>query len=1019
MPTKSSVIPINGGLDLVTDKLSVSPGTAKFCMNYEVGTVRGIRSVEGFSRWDGRSTFNAYTVAIYVTSEVDAQATSWTVGDIVSVVHDGGTDSAIVAQVTNEVDDANGGGPGIPTYRHYATVVFTSSPTNFAGPETIGTVSCANPSVIAPDANIDPTYVGAAGLESIYSALVTKLPSDANTRIPGLHFFRDKLYAVVDLVAIEVTRVATATTLLEGASLSKTAGGSSIGTVARVYASTNSGKDIVEIFDFVTGTSLSAGDDLYVGSTKVADFEAVAEPQKAAMYCASWDSSGGWTRVDLGRRVQYREGSTSDAEAFFLPYVRRGFQEEFDPDEVLDTGFIGADGWTEIGGGVGGWGGNQSDLESDDGAEVGSATNAALHDTAILKATWSTSQISIPAGAVVRGVELQIRRRASTLNGVSDIRVQIGSSSGTGSENKARTGVGISNVETAQTYGAPNDLWGLQLTPTQINDGGLNAQLQFRQNPSQNIYIDQVAIKVYYQEQTRNAYVYDSTATPTDQEIEVIHYTVTNGTADGGGSATGNREGLLVLNPSKTVADSAKSWQWRPGLEIRTQTGGSGVKLAELASDDDPILLPSSYALASESARYTFSTASPYGADDADVFFICSGVDHAHMFDGTYALPISTGLMWQNEKPRHAAWSGNYLALGYKSGSLAISDLGNPLVFVDAVSTAAEIGASDRVTGLLNLKGDSLGVFTENTVFALQGTDPSNFRRVTISPSSGAIEYTVCDMGQPMYCDFRGIATIATTDQYGDFNRGRLSWQATPWLLERLQSSRRNQTIDKTVVAAIPIRNKNQYRVFFADGWFATLTLQGVAGDEVAITTSRYYGDWQDRDTSAIKVLGLCAGVTSTGQDLAFMTFARDAESSRFNYVFQIDSGRSFDGEEIIAQWMSQPLQFGSPFTEKHLEFMGVIGRSYGYMPFKVYLGTQFTDPVSDETTGTSSTGYDMSFGVSTDSATATETDQKTTKNIRGNGEDFTFLIESIASDKLPHTIQAVTFRYSFEKEHA
>ena len=30
--------------------------------------------------------------------------------------------------------------------------------------------------------------------------------------------------------------------------------------------------------------------------------------------------------------------------------------------------------------------------------------------------------------------------------------------------------------------------------------------------------------------------------------------------------------------------------------------------------------------------------------------------------------------------------------------------------------------------------------------------------------------------------------TIATTDQYGDFNRGRLSWGGNPWLLDRLQS---------------------------------------------------------------------------------------------------------------------------------------------------------------------------------------------------------------------------------------
>ena len=65
----------------------------------------------------------------------------------------------------------------------------------------------------------------------------------------------------------------------------------------------------------------------------------------------------------------------------------------------------------------------------------------------------------------------------------------------------------------------------------------------------------------------------------------------------------------------------------------------------------------------------------------------------------------------------------------------------------------------------------------------------------------------------PMFCDYRGISTIATTDQYGDFNRGRLSWEA-PWLWIACRSESPKRAVDKTVVAA-PIRNKNQYRVFF------------------------------------------------------------------------------------------------------------------------------------------------------------------------------------------------------------
>ena len=75
-------------------------------------------------------------------------------------------------------------------------------------------------------------------------------------------------------------------------------------------------------------------------------------PERAALYYADWDSAGGWTRLDLGRQLEYVETSATDASAFFLPYIRRGFISQIDDDEVLDTGWIGSDGLAEdIGGG--------------------------------------------------------------------------------------------------------------------------------------------------------------------------------------------------------------------------------------------------------------------------------------------------------------------------------------------------------------------------------------------------------------------------------------------------------------------------------------------------------------------------------------------------------------------------------------------------------------------------------------------------------------------------------------------
>lgn len=1020
---KQAVIPINGGLDLVSDQASVPQGTAQSCLNYEVGNVRGIRRIDGFSRWDGnpRLSFRAiYMQAIGLPSTVGKAAvgTKVTVSytDVENVVR---SVSAVIAERVVSVYDPNGGGVGVPFYAITVTLAL------LGGSDIVDTASAAVLATISGDGYQDTQGTAYSTLPfeyipsySLYSSLVSALPGDSTTRIPGLHFFKDKLYAVVDLVAMEVATINTVTGLLEGAELSKTSGGASFGTVGTIRPSTTAGNVIIEIVDFVAGTTFSSGQDIYIGTTQVADWYATATAEKAALYCADWDGAGGWTRVDLGRRVEYDEGAgTTDATAFFLPYVRRGFIDEIDANELQNSGWVGADSWDSIGGGQP-WNslGTAPELAAEQSIDgkgtVGASTVGTGNYTQTLRAFFSSSALNIPAGAVVRGVEVRIHRWKTGANNVYDVNVSISKTGGAGSVNKGRAGVAYPVAGagppygSAVTYGADNDMWGLSISPAEINDGGFNVHLMCLQEASTSAVIDEIAVKVYYQDQTRKAYVYDSTQSPTDQEIEIVHYTVSEGSATNG---TGDRRGVLVLNPSKTVPDDEKPWQFQAGQAIRTQSGGAGVVLAYLASDDEPIFLASSNALAAESSRYQFTTASPYARDDADVIFIVNGAEYAYMFDGTYALPIQTGLLAQYEKPRHAAWTGNYLALGYKTGSIAISDLGEPLTYLSTSSLAAEIGASDRVTGLLNLKGDSLGVFTERTIFAIQGSDSTQFVRTTISPDSGAIEYTVCDVGVPMFCDYRGISTIATTDQYGDFNRGRLSWEATPWLLDRLQSNRRNEAVDKTVVAALPIRNKNQYRVFFKDGWIATLTMQGQDSSEVAITTQRYYGDWQDRDVSAIRVLGLCAGVTSTGQDVAFMSFATDAESARFRYVFQIDAGRSFDGEEIIAQWMGQPLTLGGPFINKSYVQLGAQGKAYGYAALKVYAATEFTNPASEETTGAATTGYDVQFGTT---ASATEGNFKFIKSIRGEGEDITFLFESISATELPHTIQSIVVRY-------
>jgi hypothetical protein len=116
-------------------------------------------------------------------------------------------------------------------------------------------------------------------------------------------------------------------------------------------------------------------------------------------------------------------------------------------------------------------------------------------------------------------------------------------------------------------------------------------------------------------------------------------------------------------------------------------------------------------------------------------------------------------------------------------------------------------------------------------VFGLQGTDPTNYTQVTLSPSLGAFEYTVVNVeGEALWTSFRGVETMQTTNAYGEFSTVPLSQSSTPWLQPRLQGDSRVAIINLRPVYALAVRNTRQYRLFFADGFTYSLTKFGPDG---------------------------------------------------------------------------------------------------------------------------------------------------------------------------------------------
>lgn len=231
--------------------------------------------------------------------------------------------------------------------------------------------------------------------------------------------------------------------------------------------------------------------------------------------------------------------------------------------------------------------------------------------------------------------------------------------------------------------------------------------------------------------------------------------------------------------------------------------------------------LPTYYEVETNRSRYTFISANFYGDPKLDSIYGANGVFRGFAYNGDYFYHIATHPEEEKDRPRHLAYHHGHLALGYGSGRVDLSVVGEPYNF-EGVDGASSWAIGDEVTGLLPLSGTMLGIFGRKSITGLSGTTVDNFATQVISPKLGAVEYTVTDMGFPVYANAYGIYTLSQTSEYGDFLGNPLSQQVSPWLRPRLV---RSSTSSKEVVVAWPVRSKNQYKLAFADGYVLTMTM--------------------------------------------------------------------------------------------------------------------------------------------------------------------------------------------------
>jgi hypothetical protein len=341
-----------------------------------------------------------------------------------------------------------------------------------------------------------------------------------------------------------------------------------------------------------------------------------------------------------------------------------------------------------------------------------------------------------------------------------------------------------------------------------------------------------------------------------------------------GDTVTGQTSGATGV-VARVVVENGTSWSGATGRLILSSTSGTfaapehlrvaGTTRAHAGGAATQItLLPN--------GRYE-TVIGNFGGGDANYrLYGCDSVNRAFEFDGTVFAPIATTM--PTDKPTHIAAHKQHLFLSF-GASLQFSAIGFPYRW-DPVLGAGEIAMNAPITNLIPLPGDqssgALGVYTRRDTSVLYGTSEANFALSTFNTGTGAVPYTAQSLDQAYVLDDRGIMGLGTSLNFGNFLPAALTMNLRPYLENRINLA----------TASSVNREKGQYRVFFSDG--AAIYMTMVNGKLLGSMPVEF----QDQ------VVCCTEGESASGRAVSFF-------GSDDGFVYQLDSGTSFDGDPIPA----------------------------------------------------------------------------------------------------------------------
>ena len=445
-----------------------------------------------------------------------------------------------------------------------------------------------------------------------------------------------------------------------------------------------------------------------------------------------------------------------------------------------------------------------------------------------------------------------------------------------------------------------------------------------------------------------------------------------------GAWSTDNAAGFLsVISSSGT---------WTDGEDITVL----GAKRAEINGSGQPASQTIAKAYGTQYAQtmqaggsYDFVNFNFKGTEGLEKMYCSNNVDNAFEYDGTTFIKIRTGM--GVDTPKYVETYNNHLFLTFPKGSVQNSSIQLPTIF-STTSGAAEIVVGDEITGLSVESKDALAVFGRNNTYILYGTSSADWNLTTFYSGSGAVDKTVQKIHNTIFLDDRGITSIKSSLNFGDFKQSVISEKVDPLV----------QKYKDKIITSLRVRDKNQYRLYFNDKTGIAMTF--INGKNEGILPF----------TLSDQIICSCSTEDSNGDEVLYGGFDD-------GYVRKIDSGTSFDGATVASFVRLAYSHYGTPqlkkrFREILLELSADTSTTLDIYPdFNYGDGTVPTSTVYSVDVTNDEWNVD---DVSNDTLGVAIMDKARTR-IAGQGENMGILIKNSSIYDKPVTLQGAVIQYS------